>query len=297
MAELAELYPRFEAHNIDTPAGRIFARTGGDGPPLLLLHGFPQTGVMWHRVAPALAKSHRVIIPDLPGYGWSAAPEPGKDHAPYSKRAMGEALVAMMEHLGHAHFALVGHDRGARASYRLALDNVGRVDRLVLLDIAPTLASWHAIDRSRALKSYHWSFLAQPHPFPETMIGKDPLYFLDWTLASWSGTKDLSVFDPRAIAHYRAAFSSPDHIRAACEDYRAGATIDLAHDEADLAAGRVIECPVLVLWGDHGAVSTGPLDSWRPFAPKLQGAPIHSGHYMCEEAPEAVLAALKGFVG
>ncbi len=296
MADLADLFPGFDAHNIDTPAGRIFARTGGDGPPLLLLHGYPQTGAMWHRVAPTLAKTHRVIIPDLPGYGWSAAPAPGPNHAPYNKRAMGEAMVALMEHLGHAHFSLMGHDRGGRASYRLALDHVGRVDKLVLLDIAPTHTAWRGLDRARALKSYHWTFLAQPHPFPETMIGKDPRYFIDTTLTGWSGGKGLAVFDPRALAHYRAAFASPDHIRGACEDYRAGATVDFIHDEADLAAGRVIECPVLVLWGDHGSVSAGPLEAWKPFTTKLQGAPIPSGHYLCEEAPDAVLEALKGFL-
>ncbi|TCT02931.1 alpha/beta fold hydrolase [Aquabacter spiritensis] len=294
--DLADLFPGFEAHHVDTPAGRIFARAGGEGPPLLLLHGFPQTGVMWHRVAHALARTHRVVIADLPGYGWSAAPEPGRDHAPYSKRAMGAALVAMMEQLGHAHFALIGHDRGGRAAYRLALDHEGRVDRLALLDIAPTLSAWRSMDRARAMKSYHWTFLAQPHPFPETLIGGNPRFYLDWTLKAWSGADDLSLFDPRALAHYRAAFGSPDHIRGACEDYRAGATIDLAHDEADLAAGRTIACPVLVLWGARGSVSTGPLESWRAFAPKLAGQPIQAGHYLCEEAPDEVLAALKPFL-
>lgn len=299
MPDLAELYPGFEAHNVDTPAGRIFARSGGEGPPLLLLHGFPQSGVMWHRVAPALAKTRHLVIPDLPGYGWSAAPAPGKDHAPYSKRAMAEAMVSLMERLGHSHFALAGHDRGARVGYRLALDQPGRIDRLALLDIVPTLAMWHGMDRARALQVYHWAFLAQPHPFPETLIGRDPSYFLDWTLASWTSAKDLSAFDPRALAHYRAGFSSPDHIRAACEDYRAGATIDLAHDEADLAAGRVIECPVLALWGAHGIPSRGtsPLDAWRPFAPKVEGRAIEGGHFLCEEAPEAVSAALQDFLG
>lgn len=297
MPDLADLFPGFSSHNIDTPAGRIFARVGGEGPPLLLIHGFPETGVMWHKVVPALAKSHRLIIPDLPGYGWSAAPAPGRDHAPYSKRAMAAALVHVMEDLGHAHFAVAGHDRGARVGYRLALDAPGRVDRLAVLDIVPTVTMWHGMDRSRALQVYHWAFLAQPHPLPEKMIGVDPGYFLDWTLASWTAEKDLSAFDPRAIAHYRAAFSSPDHIRAACEDYRAGATIDLAHDEADLAAGRQIDCEVLAVWGATGIPSRGvsPLDAWKIFAPKRRGAPVEAGHFVCEEAPEAVSAALLDF--
>ncbi|WP_127089856.1 alpha/beta fold hydrolase [Aquabacter cavernae] len=298
MGDLADLYPGFDAHHVDTPAGRLFARSGGEGPPLLLLHGFPQSGVMWHRVAPTLAKRHRLVIADLPGYGWSAAPAPGRDHAPYSKRAMAAALVALMEELGFAHFAVLGHDRGARVSYRMALDHPGRVDKLALVDIIPTLAMWHGMDRARALQIYHWAFLAQPHPFPETMIGHDPRQFLDWSMASWTATKDLSAFDPRALAHYRAAFGSPDHVRAACEDYRAGATIDLAHDEVDRAEGRQIDCPVLAVWGSHGIPSRGasPLEAWRVFAPKIQGQPIVGGHFLPEESPDALLAALDGFL-
>ncbi|OYX72882.1 MAG: alpha/beta hydrolase [Rhizobiales bacterium 32-66-11] len=298
MPDLADLFPGFSSHNVDTPAGRLFARVGGEGPPLLLLHGYPQTGVMWHRVAGELAKTHRLVIPDLPGYGWSAAPAPGRDHAPYSKRATGAALVALMETLGHAHFALAGHDRGARVGYRLALDSPGRVDRLAVLDIVPTLTMWHGMDRSRALQVYHWAFLAQPYPLPETLIGGNPRFYLDHTLASWTAAKDLSAFDARALAHYRAAYAAPDHIRAMCEDYRAGATIDLAHDEADLAAGRVIECPVFAIWGAHGIPSRGvtPLDAWRVFAPKIEGQAVEAGHFLCEENPAATLNALQGFL-
>src|SRR5262249_22035625 len=156
--------------------------------------------------------------------------------------------------MGFAHFALMGHDRGARVAYRLGLDNPGRVDRLVILDIVPTYVTWHKIDRARALQSYHWSFLAQPYPFPEKVIGSGPGYFIDWTLSSWTALKDLSAFDPRALTQYRAAFSSPDRTHAMCEDYRAGATIDLAHDEADVAAGRTMLCPVYVVWGSKGSV-------------------------------------------
>lgn len=298
MADLADLFPGFESHYVDTPAGRIFARTGGSGPPLLLMHGYPQTGAMWHKMAPELAKTHRLIIPDLPGYGWSAAPEPGPDHAPYTKRAMGEAMVRMMEHLGHAHFAVAAHDRGARVGYRIGLDHPGRLDKLAVFDILPTSTMWHHMDRARSMTAYHWMFLAQPHPFPETVIGNDPRYYFDWTLASWTAAKDLSAFDPRALAHYRAACEVPERIRAMCEDYRAGATIDLLHDEADLAAGRTIDCPVLAVWGTKWIPGRGasPVEAWRAFAPDVSGAPVEAGHFVCEEAPEDVLAALVPFL-
>lgn len=293
---VSDLFPGFETQQVETSAGRLFTRIGGAGAPLLLLHGFPQTGAMWHRLAPALAK-RRLIIADLPGYGQSEAPEPGRDHAPYSKRAMAAALVELMGHLGHTHFSVLGHDRGARVGYRMALDHPGRVDRLALLDIVPTLAMWHGMDRARALQVYHWAFLAQPHPFPESVIGKDAAYFLEWTLASWTAAKDLSAFAPEALAHYRASFLQPDRLRAACEDYRAGATIDLAHDEADRAQGRLIQCPVRVLWGDHGIPSRGtsPLEAWKVFAPQADGQPVAGGHFLPEESPEAVAAALDGF--
>ncbi|OZA01004.1 MAG: alpha/beta hydrolase, partial [Rhizobiales bacterium 17-65-6] len=171
------------------------------------------------------------------------------------------------------------------------------VDRLAVLDIVPTLAMWHGMDRARALQVYHWAFLAQPHPFPETVIGQDAVYFLDWTLASWTAAKDLSAFAPEALAQYRASFLQPNRLRAACEDYRAGATIDLAHDEADRAQGRLIQCPVRVLWGDHGIPGRGtsPLDAWKVFAPQAEGQPVAGGHFLPEESPEAVAAALDGF--
>jgi haloacetate dehalogenase len=298
VTDLADLFPGFAAHNIDTEAGRIFVRQGGEGPPLLLLHGFPQSSAMWHKVAPALAKTHTLVIPDLPGYGWSAAPAPRADHAPYSKRATAAALVKVMEDLGFAHFALMGHDRGARVGYRMGLDHPGRIDRLALLDIVPTYVMWHRMDRARSLQVYHWSFLAQPHPLPETLIGPKAAWFLDWTLASWTAKKDLSAFDPRALAHYRAAINAPDHLRAMCEDYRAGATIDLAHDEADLAAGRTLLCPTFAVWGEVGIPSRGasPLEAWKALAPDITGAAVPCGHFVCEEAPDAVLAAVGAFL-
>ncbi|RAI32954.1 alpha/beta fold hydrolase [Rhodoplanes serenus] len=296
MSDLADLYPGFEAHWIDTSAGRLFARSGGSGPPLLMLHGYPQSNVIWHKVAPTLAKQFRVVVADLPGYGWSAAPRSGPDHVPYTKRAMANAMIDLMEALGHARFSLAGHDRGARVGYRLALDHPGRLERLAVLDIVPIYTMWHQMDRILAYKVWHWTYLALPEPFPETMIGKDPLYYFDWKLASWSGTKDLTPFDPRALAHYRAAFQDPLRIHATCEDYRAGRTTDLAADEADRAAGKKIACPVLVLWGSKGIPSeNGPLTAWRDWADDVRGQPLDCGHFPAEERPAETAAALLAF--
>ena len=231
MPDLADLYPGFASRWIATAAGRMFARTGGEGPPLLLLHGYPQTNVMWHRVAPALARHFSLIIPDLPGYGWSDAPQADAEHAPYTKRAMANAMIAVMEALGHARFRLAGHDRGGRVAYRLALDHPGRLERLAVLDIVPTWAMWHNMDARLANRAWHWMFLALPAPFPETLIGKDPLFYFDTRAAAGTKSKSLAAFDPRALAHYHAFFNDPLRIHATCEDYRAGRTTDLAHDE------------------------------------------------------------------
>jgi haloacetate dehalogenase len=214
MPDLADLYPGFASKWIDTAAGRIFARTGGEGPPLMLLHGYPQTNVMWHRVAPALAQRFSLVNPDLPGYGWSDAPESDAEHAPYTKRAMASAMIEVMEALGHARFRLAGHDRGGRVAYRLALDHPGRLDRLAVLDIVPTWVMWHRMDARLANRAWHWMFLAQPAPFPETMIGKDPLFFFDSRAARGTKVKSLSAFDPRALAHYHAFFQDPLRLHA-----------------------------------------------------------------------------------
>jgi haloacetate dehalogenase len=297
MPELADLYPGYEAHWIDTSAGRIFARAGGAGPPLLLLHGYPQTNVIWHKIAPTLATKFRLVIPDLPGYGWSEVARARPDHAPYTKRAMANAMIELMEALGHARFALVGHDRGGRVGYRLALDHPGRLSRLAVIDIVPTHTMWHEMDAALAYKVWHWTFLALPAPFPETMIGRDPTYYLDWKLASWSGTKDLTPFDPRALVHYRTAFQDPLRIHASCEDYRAGHTTDLACDDADRLAGRKIACPVLALWGSKGIPSENtPLAVWREWSDDVRGRAIDSGHFPQEENPLATAAALMDFL-
>jgi haloacetate dehalogenase len=293
MPDLADLYPGYQSHWVDTSAGKLFARTGGKGPPLLLLHGYAQTHVMWHRVAPSLAGHFSLVIPDLPGYGWSSVPEAGPDHAPYDKRSMGKAMVELMEKLGHIRFRLAGHDRGGRVAYRLALDHPHRLDKLSTLDIIPTYDMWHGIDAKLAFRMWHWTFLAQPAPFPETIIGRDPVDFWNRIKA-----KSIDAFDPRATAHYRAFFSDPLRIHATCEDYRAGRTTDFTNDEADRAAGKKIECPMLALWGATGLPSNaqdGPLATWQQWAKDVRGRAINCGHFMPEENPDAVSKALIEF--
>jgi haloacetate dehalogenase len=297
MSDLADLYPGFGSHFVDTQSGKLFCRRGGDGPPLLLLHGYPQSNVMWHRVAPALAQHFTLVIADLPGYGWSAVPEDTADHASMSKRAMAAAMIELMEELGFARFGLAGHDRGGRVAYRLALDHPGRLERLALLDIVPTYAMWHGMDARLAMRAWHWMFLALPAPFPETLIGHDPLFYFDTRAAAATQIKSLKAFDPRALAHYHAAFADPLRIHAGCEDYRAGQSIDLAHDEADRAAGRKIACPVLAIWGKTGLPShaSDPLATWREWATDVRGFAIDCGHYLAEENPDATSRALIDF--
>jgi haloacetate dehalogenase len=298
MADLADLFPGFASHWIDTSAGRIFLRTGGEGRPLLLLHGHPQTNVMWHRVAPALARDFALIIPDLPGYGWSEAPRSDAEHAPYTKRAMANAMIEIIENQGHVRFLAAGHDRGGRVAYRLALDHPGRLEKLAVLDIVPTWAMWHRMDARMAMRAWHWAFLALPAPFPETMIGKDPIFFFNWRAAAGTKIKSLSAFDPRALAHYHAFFNDPVRIHAVCEDYRAGATTDLTHDEVDRAAGRRIDCPLLAMWGTAGGVpaeTDDPLATWREWATDVRGFGIDCGHYLAEEATQPTAKVLIDF--
>jgi haloacetate dehalogenase len=297
-----DLFPGFSSHWIDTEAGRIFARVKGDGPPLVLLHGFPQTHAMWHRVAPALAETHRVICMDLRGYGWSSAPRGDSGHETYSKRAMGRDVVTVMETLGHVRFALAGHDRGARVGYRLALDHPGRIERLALLDILPTFYVWAQMRTGHVPKA-HWGFLSEPYPKPEEEIGEDPLPYFDKLLAGWSKSGSLDVFDPRALASYHASCNEPSRIHAFCEDYRAGATLDCTADEADVAAGRKIGCPTLLissrfyLTRDASDADGTPLDIWHDtFAPQATGFELDSGHFVAEENASGTLAALKQFL-
>ncbi len=298
MPELADLYPGYESRFIETSAGKIFVRIGGRGSPVLLLHGYPQTNVMWHRVAPALAKQHTLILADLPGYGQSDAPKSAPDHSPYTKRAMALAMVETMEKLGHAKFAVVGHDRGGRVAYRLALDHPHRVTRLSTLDIVPTWEMWDSMNARRAMKVFHWTFLAQPYPLPEMLIGKAPIDYMEWKMLAWNGGETNSIFDPRAFDHYRAFFAQPERLHATCEDYRAGQSTDVSIDDADVKAGRKIECPVLALWGARGIPSAGepPLEVWRRWARHVDGKAIDCGHFLAEENPEDTLAALLPFL-
>lgn len=294
-----DLFPGFESRWIDIPAGRFFARIGGrpEASPVLLLHGFPQTHACWHRIAPALAETHRVICLDLKGYGWSAAPADDARHETYAKRTLGTEMVAVMEHLGHVHFALVGHDRGARVAYRLALDEPGRVARLALIDILPTLVQWERIEA--ADKPSHWNFLAEPAPGPETVIGRDPIGYFEGLLRDWSGAKSLDAFAPAALHLYRQSWTVPERIRAACADYRAGATRDREADLTDLAKGRTIACPTLILAGDGylDRRAETPLAAWqRTFAPGATAADVESGHFPAEENPQATLQALQVFL-
>lgn len=297
-AELPDLYPGFTSTRIPTAAGEIFARVGGSGPPLVCLHGYPQTHVCWHRVAPDLARQHTIVAMDLRGYGQSSAPAADPEHRNYSKRAMAEDVVTVMRALGHQRFTVMGHDRGARVAYRLALDAPEAVERLVLLDIIPTAEAWAQLNAESAIKSYHWSFLAQPAPFPETLIGANPVYYSEHTLRSWTRAKSLDCFAPEALAHYRALLTAPERIRAVCEDYRAGATFDRAADEADRAAGRKIVCPTLALWGTDymGRGTAHTLEVWGKWCTDLRGQPVQSAHFLVEENPEETMAALMPFL-
>ena len=297
MPELPDLFPGFETHRFTTEGAEIFARIGGDGPPLVLLHGYPQTHVMWHRVAPRLADHFRLIICDLRGYGTSSVPADDPEHFSYSKRAMAQDVVDIAEQLGLATFQLCGHDRGGRVAYRLTLDHPGRVERLALLDIIPTWDMWHRMTRDLAVRTFHWAFLAQPAPWPEELIGRAPVDWLEHKLTIWGGPGGLSLFAPEALAHYRAFFSDLSRVHATCEDYRAGAFYDLAADEADRVAGHRISCPTAVFWGEKGIPSktAGPLEIWQEWCENLTGHAIDSGHFLAEENPDATVAALLGF--
>lgn len=290
------MFDGFRTTVIDTPDVPIHVGVGGDGPPLLLLHGYPQTAMMWHRVAPALADRFTVVVPDLRGYGRSGKPPGDPRHVAYSKRAMAADQVAVMRALGFERFKLVGHDRGARVAHRLAMDHAGSVERMALLDIVPTLHVFETVDQAVATGYFHWFFLIQPDGLPERMIGADPEYYLRRMLGAWSG--DAGAFDEAVVADYVAHFRDPASIHATCEDYRAGATIDLEHDRADRAAGRKLLCPLLVLWGSHGLAghSDDPLAIWRRVATDVRGYPMECGHFLAEERPRETLGHLMPFL-
>lgn len=288
----------FEDIHVDVQGTRIHATVGGEGPPVLLLHGYPQTHVMWHRVAPRLAERNTVVLADLRGYGDSARPPSEADHASYSKRAMAADQVGLMHELGFETFAVVGHDRGARVAHRMVLDRPDAVSRVALLDIVPTRHVFTHVDRALAQAYYHWFFLSQAPDLPEHLIGADPAYYLRHKLAQWSAGTGIEAFAPEAVEEYVRCFSDPEVIRSSCEDYRAGASIDLEHDEIDAAAGRRLTCPALVLWGSVGFVGSAydVLDVWRQYADDVRGHAVESGHFLAEEAPEATTAALQDFL-
>jgi haloacetate dehalogenase len=289
----------FEARRHEVNGQQIHARTGGrpDGPPLLLLHGFPQTHVIWHRVANALRDRFFLVMPDLRGYGDSSKPPGEAHHANYSKRAMAADMVALMRSLGHERFGLVGHDRGGRVAHRLALDHRAAVSKLCVVDIAPTLDMYAATDMRFASAYYHWFHLIQPAPLPERMIGGDPLSYLRWKLGGW-GSAGLAYLEPEALAEYERCFVVPESIHAICEDYRAAAGIDLEHDRASRTAGERIACDTLVLWGSRGVVQRmfKPLELWQAqCAGVVSGQALPSGHFVPEEAPAETAQALLAF--
>ncbi len=292
------MFSDFQMTRIPTPRGPVSARVGGDGPPLLLLHGYPQTHLMWHAVAPALAERFTVVAADLPGYGDSFRPPVTDDHSAHAKRALAADLVAAMAELGHAAFAVAGHDRGGRVAYRMALDHPRAVTRLAVLDIVPTGEVWRRADATMALGYWHWAFLAQPAPLPERLISGDLDGF--WIAAQRLGLKPGDPRYPDAVlAAYRAQLDDPAFISAMCEDYRAGASIDREHDDADRGV-RTIDCPIRSLWAGQGALPRfypDPLEPWRAFAPQITGRAVAgASHFLVEDAPEDVTADLTTFL-
>lgn len=296
----------FETRHFDVNGQRIFARVShgvcGSRPVLLLLHGFPQTHVLWNRVAHALVNDFYLVMPDLRGYGDSSKPPGLPDHSNYSKRSMAADLLGVMNALGVGRFAVCGHDRGGRVAHRLALDCPDRVSALCLIDIAPTLDMYAATNFEFAQAYYHWFHLTQPAPLPETMIGATPaaaLAYLHHKLGGWGGTGDLEHIEPAALAEYERCFLKPETIHAMCEDYRASASIDLEHDRASRAQGQKIACDTLVLWGERGVVNRlfKPLELWQAqCAGQVSGHTVAGGHYIPEALPQETAQALNTFL-
>jgi haloacetate dehalogenase len=289
----------FDAAEVQTAETSIFVRRSGSGPPILLLHGFPQTHVMWRSVAPMLARRFTVICADLRGYGRSGCPISTADHAPYAKRAMARDMVAVMEGLGFSHFSVAGHDRGGRVAYRLALDHPDRIARIAVLDVVPTGEVWDRADARFALAFWPWSLLAQPEPLPERLVAAAPDAIVDDALGGWGSPP--AAFSPEVRAAYVDALRDPARVHAICEEYRAAATRDREHDEADRRTGRRISCPVLVLWSRRGALDSwytaagGPLALWRGWADDVQGRALDAGHFFPEELAEETADTLIRF--
>jgi haloacetate dehalogenase len=290
------VFEGFDRRELETERGTVFARVAGSGPPLLLLHGYPQTHLMWHAAAPLLAQGFTVVVADLSGYGESLRPIPAADHAPHSKRALARDQLQAMAALGHERFAVAGHDRGGRVAYRLALDHPEAVTALAVLDIVPTAEVWARADDRLALAYWHWGFLAQPPPLPERMIAGDRDAFFDHHLRLIGLGRAPDRYPADVLAAYRAQLDDDSAVEAICEDYRAGATVDRQLDEAD--RGRTIECPVLALWGRQGALEVfygDVLEVWRPWARDLRGRGLDASHFLVEDEPEEVAGELTAF--
>ncbi len=291
----------FESERVTVGNSTLFVRHGGraGGPPLLLLHGYPQTHALWRRVAERLAGDYRLVMPDLRGYGRSDQPPGAPAHANYSKRAMAADVLGLMRALGFDRFFVAGHDRGGRVAHRLALDHPDAVAKLCVIDIVPTLTMYERTDQAFATAYYHWFYLIQPAPLPEKQIGADPGWYLRHTLSGW-GSKSLDFVEPEALADYEAGFCHPEGIHAACEDYRAAASIDLVHDRASRAAGERVACDLHVLWGERGVVARlfDPIADWRAACRGgVTGRALAAGHFIPEELPEPTAAELAAFFG
>ncbi|WP_300031569.1 alpha/beta hydrolase [uncultured Roseobacter sp.] len=289
------MFQEFVEEWIEGDGATLFVRRAGpeSAPPVVLLHGYPQTSAMWHGVAPLLARSFQVICPDLRGYGRSGKPASGPPHQPYSKRAMASDIVTVMQRLGHKRFLVGAHDRGARVAHRLGLDHPDRVAAMVLLDIAPTREMYAGTNARFAQAYWHWFFLTQPEPLPEQMIGADPEAF--WKLKCFNQARGKAPFSPEALSEYLTAFASPDAIHASCEDYRAAAGIDTEHDNEDV--DRKLDMPVLALWAKQGVIETcfDALSLWRRRAERVEGEALDATHYIAEEIPEEIAARMSEF--
>lgn len=290
----APFFPGFAVHDVPLGDAVIHAEVGGSGPPLLLLHGYPQTHVAWHRIAPTLARHFTVIAPDLRGYGDSIGPAGDPLHANHSKRTLAADKLALMRTLGFTRFAVMGHDRGARVGYRLCLDSPEAVNCFVSLTVVPTEEMWKRAGMAFGLKAFHWYLFAQPFDLPERMLRVDPAYYLDWALRN--AVQKVDAVTPQALAEYHRAFAKESVRHAIVEDYRAAASIDLQHDRDDLAAGRRIACPVQVLWSASNTAKPDPLEIWKTWADEVEGGTIDCGHQMAEEAPDEVLARVLPFL-
>ena len=293
------MFEEFEAAEIPTGETSIFVRRGGAGPAILLLHGFPQTHLMWRDIAPLLAASCTVVCPDLRGYGRSGCPRSASDHSPYSKRAMARDMAEVMQQLGFGRFAVAGHDRGGRVAFRLAMDHPDRIERLAVLDVLPGSTMWKRADARLALAFWPWSLLAQPEPLPERLLAGDPGAVVDDALTQWETPR--SAFSGAVRDAYVDALRDPAHVHAICEEYRAAASIDREHDEADRKLGRKITCPLLALWSAKGGLehwygdAGGPLALWRGWAEDVTGGAIEGGHFFAEEKPEEIARTLAHF--